>query len=534
VFGVGPLDFVYYDLQLFLVSSAPVSYGGPYPWQLEIARFGAPASFAYAVLATARLLLDRQLHHVRSRRARDHAIVCGGGEAGMVLGRGLRRSGRPVVIVDVDTPPSAARAAGLLHVAGDPRSAEVLDQAGARRAAEVFVLERDSADSLATVLAVARLSGPRVSPACYAIIGDREVYSGLQARQLAMTAGTRLRLELVHLPELVAQACLDIEPPPAPGTRAAHVAVVGLGELGQSLVVELARRWRERSAPPLLVTAMDPDAVAVVATLERQARFLARSCRVRARPVRGREPAEEELSALLEEEAPPDRVYVCGEDDVVSLRIGLRVLRARLGHAARVVVFVERSTAFSTAFDGDERLFDDARGSLRVLAIPMHLVLTPERIRDSLTDRLARAFHASYLEACFARGERLGDRPALVPWEDLPDRFRDSNRHQATDVGHKLDAIDCALVPGSGESGVFAYAGEAEVERLARVEHDRWLRERRGGAGAGGAGAVNGHAHPDLVSWEQLSWVAREKDAQVVRDMPGILADAGFQIVRRR
>jgi len=40
VFGVGPLDFVYYDLQLFLVSSAPVAYGGPYPWQLEIARFG--------------------------------------------------------------------------------------------------------------------------------------------------------------------------------------------------------------------------------------------------------------------------------------------------------------------------------------------------------------------------------------------------------------------------------------------------------------------------------------------------------------
>ncbi|HEY4025948.1 MAG TPA: hypothetical protein VGO86_05915, partial [Candidatus Dormibacteraeota bacterium] len=56
-FGTGVLDLLYYDLQLFVVNSLPVSYGGPYPWPLEVARFGAPAATVYALAATVWLLL---------------------------------------------------------------------------------------------------------------------------------------------------------------------------------------------------------------------------------------------------------------------------------------------------------------------------------------------------------------------------------------------------------------------------------------------------------------------------------------------
>src|SRR5262249_2349700 len=152
---------------------------------------------------------------------------------------------------------------------------------------------------------------------------------------------------------------------------------------------------------------------------------------------------EESLSAMLAGAAPPDRVYVCCDDDSVALRIGLRALRARQHHPVRVVVCLGRGGAFSAAFHGASRLFDDAHGTLSVLAVP-EMLLRPELIRGSVaTERLARELHTSYVEACSARGERLGSRPALQPWHELLEMYRESNRDQARHVGAKLEAIGC-------------------------------------------------------------------------------------------
>jgi hypothetical protein len=38
--------------------------------------------------------------------------------------------------------------------------------------------------------------------------------------------------------------------------------------------------------------------------------------------------------------------------------------------------------------------------------------------------------------------------------------------------------------------------------------------------------------HPDLVDWHYLSDNAREKDREAVRELPAILREAGFQILR--
>jgi hypothetical protein len=38
--------------------------------------------------------------------------------------------------------------------------------------------------------------------------------------------------------------------------------------------------------------------------------------------------------------------------------------------------------------------------------------------------------------------------------------------------------------------------------------------------------------HPDLVDWDQLSPVAREKDRHFITTLPRLLADAGYQILR--
>jgi uncharacterized membrane protein len=146
-------------------------------------------------------------------------------------------------------------------------------------------------------------------------------------------------------------------------------------------------------------------------------------------------------------------------------------------------------------------------------------------------EQLARAMHGSYVEACLARGEAPASRPALRPWDELSEVFRESNRDQARHAADKLAKIRCVVVPRFDPNLTFAYRGEDEVMLLTRMEHDRWVRERSAQGFVHGP-RRDGREHPDLAAWEDISDEAREKDAQFVRALPRLLADAGFQILR--
>ncbi len=152
-------------------------------------------------------------------------------------------------------------------------------------------------------------------------------------------------------------------------------------------------------------------------------------------------------------------------------------------------------------------------------------------VRANAIEQLAHAMHRSYVAACLERGETLTGRPALLPWEELPETFRMSNRDQARHAADKLAAIGCVVVPRSDPAKAIERLGPDEMALLARMEHDRWLGERTA------QGIVYGPVrtsdeHPDLVPWEDLSSEAREKDARFVRDLPGLLAEVGFEILR--
>ena len=72
-----------------------------------------------------------------------------------------------------------------------------------------------------------------------------------------------------------------------------------------------------------------------------------------------------------------------------------------------------------------------------------------------------------------------------------------------------------------------------EVELLAHMEHDRWLRWRRE-RGWSYAAAKNegGRQHPDMVGWDQLTDESMDKDRSAVREIPSQPRTAGLAIVR--
>ena len=69
-----------------------------------------------------------------------------------------------------------------------------------------------------------------------------------------------------------------------------------------------------------------------------------------------------------------------------------------------------------------------------------------------------------------------------VPWDQLAEAYRESNRNHATDITRKLAAVGCVaelMESSSGAQSLFAFL-PAEVELLAEMEHERWSRERVG------------------------------------------------------
>jgi hypothetical protein len=153
------------------------------------------------------------------------------------------------------------------------------------------------------------------------------------------------------------------------------------------------------------------------------------------------------------------------------------------------------------------------------------------RIDPDTLRRLARAIHERYLAERTLEGVATGAAPAMVPWDALDDDLKRANLDQASDILAKVDRVGAVVCTGPDPAG-FAFT-EEEVERLARLEHIRWIRQRR--ANGWVYGPVRDDElrhHPDLIPWLKLSDEARDKDREVVRDVPRLLAAAGLHAKR--
>jgi hypothetical protein len=149
-------------------------------------------------------------------------------------------------------------------------------------------------------------------------------------------------------------------------------------------------------------------------------------------------------------------------------------------------------------------------------------------METEITLRLARAIHDRYVAGQVAAGRPFGVAP-LVTWEDLSDDLRAANLAQAGDIPHKLAQIGCTIAPATGRPRALT---EAEIEQLARYEHVRWSQQRRAAGWTYGPVRNDATKHHDcLVSWDRLSEEEREKDRDVVRRIPGLLAEVGLQVV---
>ena len=175
-----------------------------------------------------------------------------------------------------------------------------------------------------------------------------------------------------------------------------------------------------------------------------------------------------------------------------------------------------------------------------------------------LLERLAEAVHVTYCEEMLGQGHAwagssgylagqprltgFADRrstmsalPALVDYPQLPDNLKEQNRGAARDLPEKLAILGYALCQDApaGGSAVTVDPRDQRVERLAKREHERWLRRKlKTGWRYGDPRDDARRLHPSVRAWEELPEDERDKDRTQVLGLPRIVEAAGMTMAR--
>jgi serine phosphatase RsbU (regulator of sigma subunit) len=158
-------------------------------------------------------------------------------------------------------------------------------------------------------------------------------------------------------------------------------------------------------------------------------------------------------------------------------------------------------------------------------------------ISKGMLRKLAKAIHSRYLKEMRDRGTidsasvYPGDQDQfLMEFDDLPEEIKFSNIDNAYHIATKLLAIGYRIKPvKEGFESITLHLNQAEIEAMAKIEHDRWSWDKRlNGWIFGNIKDNQKKTHPGLIPYEDLNESEKEKDRELVRLIPALLQDIGY------
>lgn len=531
------IDRLYGTVALYSFSYS-VGAKNSLPVALEIGRILAPLTVAYAGFRAIAAIFVQQWTEFRvGALFRGHVVVCGLGWTGLRFAITFREMGMRVVAIEASPSATAieeCRKRGIPLLTGDATDPLTLTKAGSLRCRYLIAVCGNDGANGDVALQIQAESSKRQRPIdCFVAISDDRLCALLEEAGLLAATSELTHIEYFNVYRIGPRALLNAHGLTAASQRPPHFLVIGAGGFGVSLVVEAAWRWHLRATEGLMrITLVSVDAVAEVEKIHARFPALAKSCLLVASTGDLSDPDSQPLGFPIEPGTGDESTiaFVCLEDDAAGLRAAIRARRNLEAHVPVVVCTTNRASSVTELLSESGSNMLPNVWSFEVL----EQVCTPEILLHGIRETMAQAFHAGYVESELAKGSNPSAE-SMRPWEELDETFRRSNRGAAFDIGPKLREVHCAVEPmADWDAPVFAFDGE-EVERLARMEHERWCKDRTGdGWVYAPVKNVEKKEHPDLVSWEELSDEVKDKDREAVRLIPEVLATyAGFAIVRR-
>jgi voltage-gated potassium channel Kch len=538
-------DLFYLLLQLVTLESGAVT--GAVPWELEIARFALPALAAITVIQALAVLFHEQVQLLSLRTIRGHIVICGLSRKGLLLAKGFLESAQRVVIIELDEANDfieQCKARGAIVLTGDATDRSILEQAATHRArCLIAVCDDDGINAEIAVQAQAISASRSHTPlTCIVHIVDPQLCDLLREKEIASAEFDSLRLELLNIffrgAKLMWESFTNSQERAVYAGKPPRVLVVGLGKLGENLVIHATRSWQRTDSQHdgrLQVTVVDREADWKCEALRVRYPQLEKYCDLKPNALDVKSP--EFYGATFFNQPPGevdlDAAFICLDDDSLGLSVGLTLLRHLRDSHVPIFVRMKEHAGLAyllrTAPDSDS-----AFRNLHAFGL-LDRTCTPDLLLGGTHEVLARALHEEYVRS--QEVERSDETVAQpIPWDHLPEETKESNRRQVDHLGAMLKAVGCTIAPLMDWGAEPLQFSEDEIEVMARLEHERWCADqvRHGWKFAPGKKDIQNRTHPDLLPWENLPEPEKEKNRIPSRELPALLTRVGFSVVRVR
>ena len=237
------------------------------PLTLAIARILAVIVSLWAVGKVVAHVFAEHIQEIRIGLLRRHTVIAGEPALVRPFIGDHRANHRRIVLADPNPSnvfPSSFDRKRPLTVKGDPALPETLFECGIRRASCLFLFFNDDQKNIDVAVSAWDLARKSRSGAlsCYLHIGDRRLTEILENREVFVN--DRFRLRFFNLSELTVRNLLTTHPiedhpeySPDSIDLVIHVIIFGLGQMGESLVIQIAKLTHFGNRKPTKVTIVD-------------------------------------------------------------------------------------------------------------------------------------------------------------------------------------------------------------------------------------------------------------------------------------
>jgi hypothetical protein len=536
------------------------NYGDTKDPMLRIARYAGMFVPLVGLLFAFSGQLGQSLAQLVHAASAKHVVIAGDSPAALCLANDCvdRRAGHAdaVVLIAPDLPEETARALrkkGVIYIPGDPASPDALRFARAHRASHVVAFDEEDTANL------------RIEAAVRALVARTK-----QKRKVAVHVAMRSPLLLQEAREMRMQIQRDqeranVKPAPVETSPFSldelaarklvqergyfvlkiaeekthahpHLVLFGFDETAEAVAVRaLMGLWSARFGEPH-VTVVTPDAAGA------QARFDARYPEARSHDLWKadiaflpfdwvhRSATEDVLREIETKRGPANAIVVSTGQDAENIALALGVLRACNAGLAEeeakafwpVPIFMKESSEseFSRQFAAGDRTpdlddaFIEAFGAFERIA-------TRTLIIEGRMDEGAAMAHRIYAEGQKKRGAMAGRELEAMRkgWEDVSETYRAASRGVADHAMIKMWDAGWKPAPDDMKGEPAPEVSEAEMMKLAEMEHTRWMAERMLSGWRPGEKRDNRlRVHDKLAPWSAMNAEDRAKDLDQVRN----------------
>jgi RyR domain/TrkA-N domain len=500
----------------------PTSIEKDLPWQLQVARLAVPLIAALATFDVIVGAITRPVRLAIMPHVRGHIIVVGVDRIAEAALRTLAARGQQIVIVVASisgAQQERLESFGFTILEADPDQPSTFSGLNIAKAAALFLIYDEDVKNIELAMQIMALNEKRALNAPRLVLALQIARDDL-ARELdptldALTRTKRARYDRLCIDRDTIREDLRLLAPvylKQDTTTRSHVLVFGLSGNWQQVLMQLiisAQDHPDLSAAITLVANLEEKAklaawlqtmpdlhlVAQIAVLDGDSGLLSSAATLETWPFRTLAP---QLVVVLRPD--PDSVGT-----VLALR--------RRGNAFGIDVqpILVRRTR-------EDTLLSQLAGS-GPRNIPFGGILrtaTMERVLDHKGDDNAMKLHQHYVE----RASTLppGSLNALNAWEQLSENLRHANRASAEHAPILFKAMGL-------EKHDLASLSPESLDRLARIEHRRWMADRLDRGWRSGAARDDDRLiHPNIVPFDALSADDQEKDRDAVRVHARILS----------